>query len=111
MKNAPVDDLIIANNSSDSEDGFAAPSENRDAKAPIFDKSIVNKVPVTLSVFLGNAKMTVSELMDLKDGSTVSLDASLNHRAELQLNGNVVGYGEIVAVGDKFGIRITEMGD
>ncbi len=75
------------------------------------EKSVVNDVVITLDVLLGDTKMKVSELMALEVGSTIELDASLNQKAALQLNGNVIGHGEIVAVGDKFGIRITEIGD
>ena len=85
--------------------------KKKSPKKPLFDQSIVDRVPVTLDAFLGDANLTVSELMDLENGSIVTLNANLNHRAELRLNGDIVGYGEIVAVGNKFGIRITEIGD
>lgn len=75
------------------------------------DESIVNDVLITLDAFLGSAKMPVSELLVLEDGAVVTLDASLNHRADLRLNGKTIARGEIVAVGDKFGVRITEISD
>jgi len=77
----------------------------------MFDRSIVDNVPVILSAYLGESEMTVSELMALESGSVVTLDASLNHFAELRLNDTTIARGEIVAVGDNFGIRITEIQD
>ncbi len=53
--------------------------------------------------------MTVEQLMALKQGSVVTLEASLADRVELFLNDALVARGEIVAVGDKFGVRIVEI--
>ena len=39
----------------------------------------------------------------------VALDAQLNSAVELTLNGVAVARGELVAVGEKFGVRLTEI--
>ncbi|MBL7358791.1 FliM/FliN family flagellar motor switch protein, partial [Escherichia coli] len=38
-----------------------------------------------------------------------TLDAQLNTPVELRLNGVAVARGELVAVGEKFGVRLTEI--
>jgi flagellar motor switch protein FliN/FliY len=45
----------------------------------------------------------------LKTGETVELDASLGRAVELRLNGKPIARGELVAAGDKFAVRLTEI--
>lgn len=72
---------------------------------------LIDDVEVELAAFVGEARMTVAELGALKHDSVVPLDASLNRAVELRLNGSVVARGELVAVGDKFGVRLTEIAE
>ncbi len=71
---------------------------------------VLKDVQVSLETHLGGAELTVQELLDLKSGSIVKLDQRLNELVELRLQGSVVARGEIVAVGDHFGVRILEIG-
>ena len=76
--------------------------------APISTRLIEN-VELRLETFLGSAGMTVADLTALGAGSVVTLDAPLNKAVELRLNGVAVAKGELVAVGEKFGVRLTEI--
>lgn len=73
------------------------------------DPAILQDVDIGLTAVLGTGKMTVRQLLDLSNGSVVDLDTPLDGRVELQLNGRVVAVGELVAVEDKFGVRITQI--
>lgn len=88
-----------------------AGKHDRDANGGSFsvNRDVLRGVPVSLEAKLGNAAMTVDALLDLKAGSVVTLDANLSDFIDLNLNGNLVARGEIVAVGDQFGVRITEI--
>ncbi|MBX9813391.1 MAG: FliM/FliN family flagellar motor switch protein [Sphingomonas sp.] len=70
---------------------------------------IVGAIQVTLEALLGEARVTVAELTALKSGATLALTAPLNHPVELRLNGAVVARGELVAVGDHFAVRLTDV--
>ncbi|MES2442147.1 MAG: FliM/FliN family flagellar motor switch protein [Pseudomonadota bacterium] len=70
---------------------------------------LIESVPVELEAFLGGARMTVAQLAALKPGAAVALDAQLNGAVELRMNGVAVARGELVAVGEKFGVRLTEI--
>lgn len=72
--------------------------------------SLIDSVEVTLEAFLGQGKLRISDVRALRPGSVVALDASLGASVELRLNGAVVARGELVAVGEKFGVRLTEIG-
>jgi flagellar motor switch protein FliN len=70
---------------------------------------LIDKVSVTLEAFLGESRMTVADLTNLKEDAVVTLDAALNQAVELRLNGVAVARGELVAVGDKFAVRLVEI--
>jgi flagellar motor switch protein FliN/FliY len=72
-------------------------------------RSLIDNVEVSLEAVLGTARVTVAELGALKRDSVLALDAALNEPVKLRLNGVVVATGELVAVGDSFGVRIVEL--
>ncbi|WHU04995.1 FliM/FliN family flagellar motor switch protein [Sphingomonas sp. NIBR02145] len=84
------------------------PTETKADSTRVSSK-LIDNVAVELEAFLGSAPMTVADLTGLATGSVVQLDAQLNMPVELRLNGMAVARGELVAVGDKFGVRLTEI--
>jgi len=66
-------------------------------------------VRVSLEARLGQAAMRVEEMMALKSGSIVTLETRLADHLELYLNGTLIARGEVVAVGDKYGVRIVDI--
>lgn len=70
---------------------------------------ILGAVEVTLEALIGEARLTVAELNALKPGAVISLGSTLAHPVELRLGGAVVARGELVAVDDRFGVRLTEL--
>lgn len=72
--------------------------------------SLIDNVEVTLEAYLGKSQLKISEIKALKADSLITLDASLGAAVELRLNNAVVARGELVAAGDKFGVRLTEIG-
>jgi len=66
-------------------------------------------VRVALEARLGEAPMTVEDIMALKTGAIVTLETGLADHVDLYLNDMLVARGEIVAVGGKYGVRIVEL--
>jgi flagellar motor switch protein FliN len=66
-------------------------------------------VPLHLTVALGSARMSVAEILKLGTGSVVELDRQINHPVDLLANDRPIARGEIVALGESFGLRITEL--
>ncbi len=64
---------------------------------------------VKLTARLGQAEMSVDELLALQSGATIGLDRLLNHPIDLLAEGHVVAQGTLVAVGEHFGLRITSV--
>jgi flagellar motor switch protein FliN/FliY len=70
---------------------------------------VILDVPVTLSLEVGRAQMSVGELLRLSQGSVVELDRGAGEPLDVMVNGALVAHGEIVVVNDKFGIRLTDV--
>ncbi|PTT79795.1 flagellar motor switch protein FliN [Pelomonas sp. HMWF004] len=66
-------------------------------------------VKADLTVVAGHATAKVGELLALKEGAVLSLDTALNAPFDVMLGDQVIARGELVAVGDQFGVRITEV--
>lgn len=72
------------------------------------DAEIFQHVEVELVARLGSGRLSVRALLGLEAGAVINLDTPLDGQVALTLNGKTVAHGEIVTVGDRFGIRITE---
>ncbi len=66
-------------------------------------------VPLRLSVELGTATMSVAEILKLGAGSVVELNRPIDRPVALLVNDRPIARGEIVAVEENFGLRITEL--
>ncbi|MCB1597989.1 MAG: flagellar motor switch protein FliN [Gammaproteobacteria bacterium] len=84
----------------------AATTAGNDARPNI---DVILDVPVTLSLEVGRAQMSVGRLLRLSQGSVVELDRSAGEPLDVLVNGTLVAHGEIVIVNDKFGIRLTDV--
>lgn len=71
--------------------------------------ALLGNVDVKVETYLSETSMTVAQLNALKPGGVIKLDAALNELVELRVNGVTIAHGELVAVGDKFGVRITSV--
>lgn len=80
-----------------------------ETKAARVSTTLIDSVAVELDAHLGQAKMTVGALTALKPGAVVPLEAALNRPVELRLGDAIVARGELVAVDDRFGVRLTEI--
>lgn len=69
--------------------------------------ALLNDLRVTLDIRLGSLDLTVRELMAVETGALLELDRDLHDDIDVLLNGKVIARGQIVAVDDRFGIRIT----
>lgn len=82
---------------------------NREVAIPDKDLSLVGHVKVSLTAEVGSAEMTIEELFALKRQDTVVLQEDTSAEITLLLNGRAIARGDLVAVEDKLGVRITEL--
>jgi flagellar motor switch protein FliN/FliY len=70
---------------------------------------LVGHVKVKMSVTLGQTEIALSKLFSLGHGDVVALDRDADAPVDVRLHGKLIARGHIVAVGDKFGVRISEI--
>ncbi len=73
------------------------------------DISLVMDIPIVLSMEIGQTRMTIGELLKLEKGSVVELQRMAEEPLDVLVNGTLVAHGEAVVVGDRFGIRLTDV--
>jgi flagellar motor switch protein FliN len=70
---------------------------------------VLMHVPLTVTAELGTSKMSVSEVLKLGAGSIIELDRLAGGPVDLLVNNKLIARGEVVAVDENFGVRITEL--
>lgn len=69
----------------------------------------IRDVKVRINVSAGYCDVTVNDLLDLRENAVLTLDKSTQDPFDVVVDGKVVASGTLVAVGDNFGVRITEV--
>lgn len=82
---------------------------NKEVTIPEKDLSLVGHVKVSLTAEVGTAEMTIEDLFALKRQDKVVLEQESSAEVTLLLNGRAIARGDLMAVEDKLGIRITEL--
>ena len=67
--------------------------------------------PFRLEIELGRARMTISELLDLDQGSLVELRKSAGEPMDVLCKDRVLMRGEVTVLEDNLGLRVTEIVD
>ncbi len=80
-------------------------------KANPLDESLerVLSIALTIHVELGRRKIRVGELLRMGVGQVVELDAAAGAPLSIYANNTLIAEGEAVVVGDRYGIRITDI--
>ena len=70
---------------------------------------LLQDVDVKLTVEIGSTSLTLRDLLALGETSVIELDREANELLDVFVNGTLIGRGEVVTVGEKFGVRMTEL--
>ncbi|GAC1302825.1 MAG: hypothetical protein NVSMB19_12390 [Vulcanimicrobiaceae bacterium] len=70
---------------------------------------LLMNVSLGVSAELGRCAMRVSDVLKLGKGSIVALDRLAGSPIDVLVNNRLVARGEVVAVDDRFGVRLTEI--
>ena len=72
---------------------------------------VLENIDVTLTVEVGSASIRIRDLLRLNEGSVVELDRLAGDPLDILANGTIIAKGEVVMVGERFGIRFVEVVD
>lgn len=81
-------------------------TEGRGAK--LGDKAL-SEIPIEVTAELGKTKLTLGEILEIAEGSIIELDRLAGEPLDLKVGGSVVAQGEVVAIDDNYGLRITNV--
>jgi flagellar motor switch protein FliN len=90
-------------------------TENQQPQATVQEQDISKElqrildIPLSITVVIGTTVITIKELLNLRPGSVVALDESINSFVSVYANGKLIAKAELVVVGENFGIRIAEI--
>jgi flagellar motor switch protein FliN/FliY len=91
-------------------------SSNASAKKPLHGSSDQSRgldflydVPLQISVEVGRSKILLKDLLRMGEGYVIELDKMAGEPLDLYVNSRLIARGEAVMVGDKFGIRLTDV--
>ena len=72
---------------------------------------VLENIDVKLTVEVGSAELKIRELLRLNEGSVIELDRLAGDPLDILINGTMIAKGEVVMVGERFGIRFVEIVD
>ena len=72
---------------------------------------ILESIEVGLSIEVGRTEMTIKDLLLLNEGSVVELDRLAGEPLDILVNGAIIAKGEVVMVGERYGVRFTDIVD
>lgn len=87
--------------------GHSGPSVDYEG-LPSYTKSLL-RIKVPVSVTLAEKRQPISQIVELGPGSIIQFEKSCEEALDLDVGTRRVAKGEVVKVGDKFGLRITHM--
>lgn len=66
-------------------------------------------IPLQVSVEVGRSKILLRDLLKMSEGYVIELDKLAGEPLDLYVNAKLIARGEAVMVGEKFGIRLTDV--
>lgn len=101
----------MSKSGSKSEDSSSSPPKDSAAKVPLvaIDEAISASVKVTIDVQIGSVTLSLQDLINTQAGEVITLDSQINDPVRLYVNDALVALGELIAVDDMFGVKITEI--
>lgn len=71
-------------------------------------------VPIEVTISVGKARPLVSDLVELRRDSVLTLDSTIDDPVELYIGDRLIARGELQEIGDengRLGVRLTEVVD
>lgn len=66
-------------------------------------------IGLQVTVELGRAKMNIREVLTVGPGTVVELNRVAGEPVDILINGKPIAKGEVVVIGDMFGVRVTDI--
>ena len=64
-------------------------------------------IPMKIKAELGDSKLTINDILHMREGSTIELNTVAGGTSKLYVNNTLFALGEVVVVDNHLGLRIT----
>ncbi len=105
---------VVEKNTTDPVDEEKPDSKTKEAEqgsAAVSNLRVLENIEVKLTVEVGNTEIRIRDLLRLNEGSVVELDRLAGDPLDILVNGTMIAKGEVVMVGERFGVRFIEIVD
>lgn len=103
-----LSDELLLDESIFDDDSFKEPPQE---KKPLKQASFFQQLPVKVSLELASVEMPLGELSGMGEGDVIALDRMVGEALDIRINGALLGKGEVVEVGGRYGVRLLEVED
>ncbi len=70
---------------------------------------VLRDVEVEITVEIGRCRKKIADILRLAPGQTLELGKSAGEPVDIYVNDQLLGRGEAIVLGDRYGVRITEL--
>jgi flagellar motor switch protein FliN/FliY len=70
---------------------------------------VLRDVEVEITVEIGRCKKRIADILRLVPGQTLELGKAAGEPVDIFVNDQLLGRGEAIVIGDRYGVRITEL--
>lgn len=70
---------------------------------------MMRRIPVTLTLEVGSARISLQELMAIGPSSVVPLDVLAGEPLVIKVNGAPIGRAEVVVAGEQYGLKVIDL--
>ena len=84
-------------------------ADTSNSNSGIENLKVLENIEVKLTVEVGSSELKIRDLLRLNEGSVVELERLAGDPLDILANGVKIAKGEVVMVGERFGIRFTEV--
>ena len=89
----------------------AIKEEDKGERSSLENLRVLENIDVKLTVEVGGAEIKLRELLRINEGSVIELERWAGDPLDILANGTIIAKGEVVMIGERFGIRFTEVVD
>jgi flagellar motor switch protein FliN/FliY len=72
---------------------------------------LMRKIPVTVTLEVGAARISLQELAAIETDSVIELDTLAGEPLVIKVNGTAIGRAEVVVTGENYGLKVLELSD
>jgi flagellar motor switch protein FliN/FliY len=96
--------------STSTHDGPAEPAPSiHDEESRVSSLDLLKNVEVEITLEIGRRRLRIADVLKLSTGQTLELSKAAGEPLDIFVNGRLLGRGEAIVMGDRYGVRITEL--